>query len=120
MVENPVLGAVIGLGTAAAGIVAGYVGSVMAAAGSGDLGPWAQVGGTATAVGALAYVAKLLADGKLVSQPIGELLRDAKVREDRLEHLIEDTRTHLNKVAEESKEREDAFRAFLIQRGGQQ
>lgn len=110
--------ALLGLATAAAGVVTSVWGAMFSAAGSGDLGPWAQVGGTATAVGALAYVAKLLADGKLVSQPISDLLRDAKAREDRLEHLIDDTRLHLNKVAEESKEREDAFRAFLIQRGG--
>lgn len=53
---------------------------VIGATGSTDFGPCAQVG-TATAVGALAYVAKLLADGRLVAQPVAEVLAAGEWRE---------------------------------------
>lgn len=92
------------LGTAAFGLVATVGGIVAQAADTGaSLGPWAQAGGIATAVGALGYVAKLLADGRLVAQPVAELLTAASKREDRLVELLE-----------ESGEREASFRLLLM------
>lgn len=98
-----VLGA---LGAAIFGLVATTAGVIADVAGSSDFGPWAQVGGIATAVGALSYVAKLLADGKLVAQPISDLVRQAGERQDRLERLVE-----------QSHDREDSLRLLLLQRG---
>jgi hypothetical protein len=102
---TPGIAAFTALGTAAMGLASSAWGAVLAA-GSSDFGPWAQVGGTATAVGALAYVAKLLADGKLVAQPVAEIVKHGEERERRLEELLQD-----------SKEREDALRLMLVQRG---
>jgi hypothetical protein len=102
---GPVTAAVVALGTSLVGFASALGGAVLGAATTTDIGPWAQVGGTATAVGALAYVAKLLADGKLVAQPVAELLRQAGEREKRLEELVED-----------GKGREDSLRIMLVQR----
>lgn len=71
-----IIGAIFGLTTIAGGILASVVG--FAAEGVGSASPWLQTGGTAAAVGGLAYVAKLLADGKLVANPVAELIRDQK------------------------------------------
>lgn len=94
----------VALVIAAAGTLASLGASLLAVTGSGDVSPWVQVGGTATAVGALAYVAKLLADGRLVAQPIAELISAAQRRERDLTQLVE--RSH---------DREDDLRAILIQ-----
>lgn len=91
---------VAALGTATLGLVANVLGQVAEGA---ALGPWAQVGGIATAVGALAYVAKLLADGRLVALPIAEMQKASEVRERRLEELVQ-----------EGAERETSFRLMLI------
>lgn len=96
--------AVMGLLTGFAGLVAAGYGLLAQAAGSDPAG-WVQVGGIGTAVGALAYVAKLLADGRLVAQPIASVLEASDAREQRLASLIE-----------MSMERESAFRSMLIQR----
>lgn len=93
-------------------ITTGIVGSIVSAgtwllgqtpSGGSDFGPWAQAGGTATAVGALAYVAKLLADGRLVAQPISELAASAREREEALRKLVES-----------SHDREETLRLLLI------
>lgn len=78
--------------------------------GSSDFGPWAQAGGTATAVGALAYVAKLLADGRLVAQPIAELAQSAKARDDR---WAERDR-QWERMVEAANDREETLRLLLI------
>lgn len=96
-----IIGAAVGVGVAIAGVAAQTVGFVFAA--GTEIAPWAQVGGTATAVGALAYVAKLLADGKLVAQPVADLQRASEKREERLEELVQ-----------ASHDREEALRAFLV------
>jgi hypothetical protein len=80
--SHPAVEALVALGAAAGGLIATTAGTILAAAGSPEIAPWAQVGGTATAVGALAYVAKLLADGKLVAHPVAE-------REKKLVELVE-------------------------------
>lgn len=102
---EPVTAAMLALGTAVSGIVASAAGWTIAA--STDLGPWAQVGGTGVAVSALVYVAKLMADGKLVALPVAEIIKKADDRERRLEDMVED-----------GKQREDALRALLFQRQG--
>lgn len=99
------------LGTALGALAVSATGMVLAAgtavfAASAEITPWAQVGGTATAVGALAYVAKMLADGRLVAQPVADLIRHADARETKLVEVLAD-----------AKEREDAFRAWLMTRG---
>jgi hypothetical protein len=102
-----VTGAFVALAVAAVGTVVSFIGSFFAAAaGAPEVIPWAQVGGTATAVGALAYVAKLLADGRLVAQPVADLIRDAKVREDAL--------TAIAKVMQEDRTK---LMELLVQRG---
>lgn len=80
------------------------------AGGGSDFGPWAQAGGTATAVGALAYVAKLLADGRLVAQPIAELAQSSREREAALRDLIDKHK----ELALDSHQREEALRLMLI------
>lgn len=94
------------LGTAIAGLTASIVGAVAETPAS-DFGPWAQVGGTATAVAALAYVAKLLADGRLVAQPTAELLKASADREDRLVAL-----------EKRSEDREATLRTLLLRGQG--
>lgn len=90
---------------AAGGLALNVGGIVAQAADTGaSIAPWAQAGGTATAVAALGYVAKLLADGRLVAQPVAELLTAASKREDRLVELLE-----------EASEREHSFRLLLLQ-----
>lgn len=100
------------IGTAVVGTVTSLGTSILAATTSTDFGPWAQVGGTATAVGALAYVAKLLADGKLVAQPIAEVLAAGERRERDLADLVDKHKV----LALESHEREKALRDVLIDR----
>lgn len=65
------------------GVIGGSAAALLAAAGdpSGSLAPWAQVGGTVTAVSCLAYMATLLASGKLVSVKTADLLREGAERE---------------------------------------
>lgn len=65
------------------GVFSGFTAALFAAAGdpSGALAPWAQVGGTVTAVSCLAYMATLLASGKLVSVKTADLLREGAERE---------------------------------------
>ncbi len=91
------------LSAAILGLAGTVAGTLAQAGGSSDFGPWAQVGGIATAVGALSYVAKLLADGKLVAQPIAELAKAAEARDNRLAQLVE-----------ASHQREDSLRQLLM------
>lgn len=102
------------IGTAVAGSVGSMGTAILAATGGADFGPWAQVGGTATAVGALAYVAKLLADGRLVAQPIAEVLAAGERRERDLAGLVDKHAV----LARESHEREIALRDVLLDRRG--
>lgn len=78
--------------------------------GGGDFGPWAQAGGTATAVGALAYVAKLLADGRLVAHPIAELAQASKDRDARYADLV----VKHKELVQDSHEREQDLRFLLL------
>lgn len=108
----------LALVTALVGVVS-MSAPVVAQTGS-ELGPWVSGGGAAAAVGALVYMAKLLADGKLVAintaererydqdalKQMGELVKKGMSREDVLAELVEDC-----------KEREDVFRSFLVGRG---
>ena len=69
---------------------------------NGDLGPWVQGGSAVVAVSALAYIAKLFAQGKLVSRDSAEaekklaetnaalvqIVKDGSQREDRLFNLL--------------------------------
>ena len=75
-----------------------------------NLGPWAQVGGTATAVGALAYVAKLLADGRLVAQPVAEMAAKADKREEQLVDLLDKHAV----LVQDSHERETDLRHLFL------
>lgn len=97
--------AVFALVTAGVGLVASASAGIWAAVGDGggNISPWVQVGGTSVAVSALAYVAKLLADGRLVAQPIAELLTAADRRE-----------RDVAKLAERSLEREDRLLDLLM------
>lgn len=103
MTAGPVTSAIVALGASCVGLVTAAASHVLAA--GTDIAPWANVGGTATAVGALAYVAKLLADGKLVAQPVADLQRASEKREDALVVLVQ-----------QSQDREEALRAFLVGR----
>lgn len=105
--HDHVTAAFITLATSAAGSVLAAVGGLFAASG-GEFAPWAQVGGTATAVGALAYMAKMMVDGKLVSLPVAEIIKTNEKREGNLEELVE-----------KSNQREDALRALLMGRAVQ-
>lgn len=98
--------------TGVAGSVASTGIGVFAAAGDGaaNVVPWAQVGGTATAVGALAYVAKLLADGRLVAQPIAQMMTASERREDALRELVDGHKA----VALESHGRELELRQLYL------
>ncbi|MEM9468472.1 MAG: hypothetical protein AAGA90_24095 [Actinomycetota bacterium] len=81
-----------------------------------DLAPWAQLGSAGIAVGALAYMAKLLANGRLIAV-------DTQAREDRLITLIEEqqhmfqeqqrTNARVVEIAEAYGEREDRLFALL-------
>ena len=93
------------LGAAVFGMVITLGAAIADVAANTDFGPWAQVGGTATSVAALAYVAKLLADGRLVAQPISDLIRAAGEREKRLEAVVD-----------RCQDREDSLRLLLINR----
>ena len=117
MSGGPVTGAIVALGGSLVGLVATTAGWAFAATTTTDIGPWAQVGGTATAVGALAYVAKLLADGKLVARPVAELERKAAEREQKIEEMHRDATQRLEQLLVDSKEREDSLRLMLVQRG---
>ena len=101
MTGGTVTAAFLALSTAAVGMITSAVGWTLAA--STDLGPWAQVGGTGVAVSALVYVAKLMADGKLVALPVADIIKAAEDRERRLIDQVED-----------GKQREDALRALLF------
>lgn len=94
----------VALTLATIGAVTSLAASVLAVTGDTSVSPWVQVGGTATAVGALAYVAKLLADGRLVAQPIAELIKAADRREETLKDLVHN-----------SHNRETDLRTLLIQ-----
>ncbi len=100
---------VVGLVTSAA--------TTVLAAGT-DIAPWAQVGGTATAVGALAYIAKMLADGRLVAQPVADLIRRADERDRTLERKTDAREQVLHEALTQSREREDTLRALLLQLRG--
>lgn len=95
--------AFIALATTAAGVLTTAASTIFAA--STEITPWAQVGGTATAVGALAYMAKMMVDGKLVSLPVAELIKSNEKREE-----------HLNELVDASNQREDSLRALLMGR----
>lgn len=99
-------GPIVALTTAAVGFAGSTIATVIAETSGSSVAPWAQVTGTAAAVGGLVYVAKLLADGRLVAQPVADLLRESAHREERLHQALD-----------ESQERENALRAFLISKG---
>lgn len=95
----------VAAGVGFAGFFTSVVGSIVAATGDPSaIVPWAQVGGSIGALGALSYIAKLMADGRLVARDparveaqLVELVRqqetqiiDGKKREDWLQHLIEE------------------------------
>lgn len=77
---------------ALAGIVTTLVGAALSSFGwllaqtagdtGADFGPWVSAGGSATAVAGIVYIAKLMADGKLVA-------RDPAASEQRLTSLTE-------------------------------
>lgn len=98
---------VIALSVAAVGAISSGVASVLAATTdtTSDLIPWAQVGGTSVAVTTLAYVAKLVFDGKLVAFPVAELLRSGERREEQLLQVVA-----------ASHSREESLRTFLMDR----
>lgn len=104
------------LGLAVAGFVTTTAGAVVAAAGAPEIAPWAQVGGTATAVGALAYVAKLLADGRLVAQPVAELLRRADERDREQERRNLDRERRLEDLTADVRADAEALRSLLLRR----
>lgn len=106
MTMPPVAGPIAALATTAIGFVISTMGAVLAETSGSSVAPWAQVTGTAAAVGGLVYVAKLLADGRLVAQPVSDLVKEGARREERLHELVN-----------ESVDRENALRAFLIQKG---
>ena len=74
--------------------------------GTDTLAPYVSGGGAAAAVAGLVYIAKKLASGELVAVPIAHLMESSAKREDTLQKLLDD-----------SKEREDVMRAFLVGRG---
>lgn len=98
--------------TGVAGSAVSMASGLLAATGNGasEIVPWAQVGGTATAVGALAYVAKLLADGRLVAQPIAQMMTASERREATLTDLVEGHKA----IALESHGREQKLTQLLL------
>ena len=70
-VPHPVAAIVTALGSISTHVVAQVSGA------GGDLGPWVQGGSAVLAVGALAYIARLLAGGKLVA--VDTAARDAEL-----------------------------------------
>lgn len=86
-----------------------FVASFAADSGTTVAAPWLTAGGTAASVTALAYVAKMLADGRLVSRPaqdqmasMTETVKEAQRREGILADLTK-----------ESHEREDRLWRLL-------
>jgi len=78
-------------------VTSGAVASAVTAAAdtSADLGPWVQGGSAVLAVGALGYIARMLADGRLVARDtaaeialLKTMLDDSRRREDRLHELL--------------------------------
>lgn len=92
---------------AAAG--AGQVTQLLAQAGgspsSAEVTSWVSAGGTTIVVGALAYIARLLASGHLVAYPVEKLQEDAGKREKDLEEALK--RAH---------EREKSYERILLGR----
>lgn len=74
------------------GAMGGFSAALFAATAdpSGSIAPWAQVGGSITAVACLAYIATLLASGKLVALPVAEIIRDGTEREKTLIEIAKD------------------------------
>lgn len=67
-----------------------------------DFGPWVSAGGSVTAVAGIVYIAKMLADGKLVA-------RDPSQVEQQLKALVE----KVSEVAREGHEREQDYMRLL-------
>lgn len=109
-------GPFLALLAATGGLVASAAGTIVAAAGAPEIAPWAQVGGTATAVGALAYVAKLLADGRLVAQPVAELLRQSMEREKDSERRNDTRERRLEDLIADVRSDSEALRSLLLLR----
>lgn len=77
-----------------------------------DLAPWISGGGAITAVGALAYIARLMANGGLVS-------RDVATHVEQLKELLDeslDRERKLEKCVEAGAERERSYHSLLVER----
>lgn len=92
------------------------IGSLFAATSDTDITPWTTIGSNAAVVGALIYFAKEFVRGKIVAQPIDQLLREAAERE----HVLQDQLKRTEALLEDSKNREDSLRLILLNRGGHQ
>lgn len=98
----------------AAAIATSILGAVISVAtwlyaqtsGTDTLAPYVSGGGAAAAVAGLVYIAKKLASGELVAVPIADVMKQQATREEKLLEMLD-----------EAKDREDAFKAFLYQRG---
>lgn len=92
--------------TSSAGMAVAGIVSFAAELNNSDLGPWVQGGSATIAVGTLAYIAKLFAQGSLVARDSAEAekkladnsialvdaLKDSHLREDRLYDLLMERR----------------------------
>lgn len=100
--------AIVALSTAGTAMV-GTVVSYAVDNGASGVAPWLQFGGTGAAVGALAYIAKMFADGKLVAVPITEWQKAQAVQ---LAESLERERI-LAGLTQEAHDREQRFMTLL-------
>lgn len=109
-------GPVVALVVTTMGLAVSTAGAIAAAAGAPEVAPWASAGGIATAVGALAYVAKLFADGRVVSFPVADLLRRFEERERELERNCNDRERKLTDLTHSVQADAEALRSMLLLR----
>jgi cytochrome bd-type quinol oxidase subunit 1 len=86
---------------------------IWAATGDNDIAPWTTIGSNAAVVAALIFFAKEFVKGRIVAEPIDDLLRESAKREERWlqETKIREERTAA--LAQRSQEREDRIWALV-------
>lgn len=79
--------AVVALTVSASGSAAAFF--AQAVAPTSDVTTWVSAGGATAAVTGLAYIARLLAAGRLVAYPVEKLQEEGNRREERLTAMLE-------------------------------
>lgn len=91
----------------ALGLLVNVAGAVLAAAGDNNIAPYTTIGSNAAVVATLIFFAKEFVKGRIVAEPIDDLLRESAQREERWLQYTRDRAEADSKLVAAGQERED-------------